>query len=246
MRNSLGWTLCESCFRRPASLSHSMMRRRFGGLMFKHIQMLWVVLLLPLSVQAQDQSLMASRLSEVLGVEQAGLNGIGEAGLQNLTSLPPASERNIPVSKATIQYDRAWLAAQPAVSGGAEWRCLTEALYFEARGETIKGQFAVAEVIMNRVDSSKFPNSVCGVINQGTGRKFACQFTYTCDGKAEVISEPKSYEALGKIAKFMVDGAERTLTSGATHYHTKAVNPKWARVFPRTTTIGVHHFYRMS
>lgn len=97
---------------------------------------------------------------------------------------------------------------------------------------------------MNRVASSRYPNSVCGVINQGTGRKFACQFTYTCDGKAEVISEPKAYEQLGKIAKIMVSGAKRPLTKGATHYHTKAVRPSWARKFPKTASIGFHHFYR--
>lgn len=194
---------------------------------------------------AQDNTLTASRLSEVLGVEREGLANIGNAGLQNLTSLPPASERNVRTSPKTVDYSKAWLAYLPVASGGQQWQCLTEALYFEARGESVKGQFAVAEVIMNRVDSSRFPNSACGVINQGTGRKFACQFTYTCDGKAEVINEKAAFASLGKIAKLMLDGADRPLTSGATHYHTKAVNPRWARTFPRTATIGVHHFYRM-
>jgi len=97
---------------------------------------------------------------------------------------------------------------------------------------------------MNRVKSSRYPNSVCGVINQGTGRKFACQFTYTCDGKAENISEPAAFRRVGKVAKMLVNGKAPKLTNGATHYHTKAVNPSWARVFPRTTTIGFHHFYR--
>ena len=144
-----------------------------------------------------------------------------------------------------LTYSRTWLDAQPKVSGGAQWECLAEALYFEARGETVKGQFAVAEVIMNRVDSAEFPNSVCGVVNQGTGKRYQCQFTYTCDGHKEVIAEPRAYSRVGKVAKMMVSGADRPLTEGATHYHTRAVNPRWARVFPRTTTIGVHHFYKM-
>jgi hypothetical protein len=144
-----------------------------------------------------------------------------------------------------LSYSRSWIDARPKASGGAQWRCLAEALYFEARGESVKGQFAVAEVIMNRVDSPRFPDSVCGVVKQGTGRKFACQFTYTCDGHKEVIANPAAFATVGKIAKLMVDGGPRPLTKGATHYHTSAVKPKWSRKFPRTASIGVHHFYRM-
>ena len=147
-------------------------------------------------------------------------------------------------SPSDLEYTRDWLDEQKSGKGGDEWQCLAEALYFEARGESVKGQFAVAEVILNRVDSPKFPASICGVINQGTGRKYQCQFSYTCDGNKEVIAEPRAYKRVGKVAKMMIEGAPRELTDGATHYHTRAVNPRWARVFPRTATIGVHHFYR--
>lgn len=143
-----------------------------------------------------------------------------------------------------IAYSRTWIDAQPKASGTAQWSCLAEALYFEARGESTKGQFAVAEVIMNRVDSPNFPGTLCKVIKQGTGRKYQCQFTYTCDGHKEVISEPAAYERVGKIARAMLDGAPRDLTVGATYYHTKAVRPSWSRKFNRTATIGVHHFYK--
>ncbi len=143
-----------------------------------------------------------------------------------------------------VTYSRQWLANNSVASGGPQWRCLAEALYFEARGESVKGQFAVAEVIMNRVDSARYPNTVCGVIHQGTGRKFQCQFTYTCDGHKEVISEPAAFKQVGRVAHLMVNGGKRPLTKGATHYHTRAVSPKWSKTFPRTTTIGVHHFYR--
>lgn len=149
-----------------------------------------------------------------------------------------------PNSAGPVTYSHRWLASQPRAKGGAQWACLAEALYFEARGESVKGQFAVAEVILNRVDSRLFPNSVCGVVKQGTGRKYACQFTYTCDGYSDVIREKAAYARVGKIAKLMLKGAPRPLTSGATYYHTKAVRPSWSRKFTRTTTIGVHHFYR--
>jgi spore germination cell wall hydrolase CwlJ-like protein len=150
---------------------------------------------------------------------------------------------NAPKTDAGV-YSKVYMRSLPVAKGGKEWACLTEALYFEARGETVKGQFAVAEVILNRVSSPSFPDTICGVINQGTGRKFACQFTYTCDGRAEVIREPKAYEMVGKVAKMVMEGMPRTLTDGATFYHTKAVRPRWARVFERTAIIGFHHFYK--
>lgn len=146
--------------------------------------------------------------------------------------------------KGHVKYDSAWLSSLPAAKGGSEWECLSEALYFEARGESTEGLFAVAEVIMNRVASPRFPGSVCGVVNQGTGRQFACQFTFTCDGRPEAIHEPAAWARVGKVARLMLDGAPRALTSGATYYHTHAVSPTWSRKFTRTASIGDHVFYR--
>lgn len=145
-----------------------------------------------------------------------------------------------------VAYTAAFLASRQAVSGGSEWECLTEALYFEARGESVRGQFAVAEVILNRVDSARYPESVCSVVRQGTGRRYQCQFTYTCDGHPEVVREPAAWRRSGKIADLMLSGAARPLTEGALYYHTRAVRPSWSRVFERTTTIGAHHFYSRS
>jgi spore germination cell wall hydrolase CwlJ-like protein len=146
--------------------------------------------------------------------------------------------------EAKIDYSRGWLEAQPVAAGGEEWQCLAEALYFEARGESVPGQFAVAEVILNRVDSDKFPGSICKVVKQGANRKNACQFSFACDGIAEVIHEPSAFEQAGKIARIMLDGAARGLTNGATYFHTLNVRPSWSRKFTRTATIGAHHFYR--
>jgi len=145
---------------------------------------------------------------------------------------------------AAVRYDADFLDALPEASGSEAWRCLSEALYFEARGEAVEGIFAVAEVILNRVDSPAYPDTVCEVIYQGTGRLFECQFSYSCDGKKEIIRERRAYEKVAKVARLMLDGAPRRLTDGATHYHTKSVRPSWSRVYPRTTTIGYHIFYR--
>ncbi len=103
-----------------------------------------------------------------------------------------------------VEFSRDWIDDLPEATGGDEWNCLAEALYFEARGETVKGQFAVAEVILNRVESERFPSSACGVINQGTGKKYQCQFTYTCDGHKEVIKEPRAFERVSKVARVVI------------------------------------------
>jgi hypothetical protein len=127
-----------------------------------------------------------------------------------------------------------------------QWRCLTEALYFEARGESLVGQVAVAEVILNRVDSKAFPSTVCGVVRQGAGKLNSCQFSFYCDGKAENIANSEKFEEMGKIAWVMLQGKPRILTGNATHYHTAKVSPRWAKRLVRTARIGAHIFYRPS
>ena len=190
-----------------------------------------VSMMAPISAFANSQQ--AKSLAEI---ETKGLRAVGSERLEQMIAANNKA--------GNIEFTRSWLANQPAASGGDQWRCLSEALYFEARGETVKGQFAVAEVIMNRVKSTRFPGSICSVINQGTGQKYRCQFTYTCDGYAEVIAEPKAYAQVAKIARATLDGAVPAITDGATYYHTTAVKPRWSRVFTRTAKIGVHLFYR--
>lgn len=177
-------------------------------------------------------------IHDVLKEERRVLESLSGAHLDRfLTKTQPATGQ--------ISYSAAWLDSQPRPQlNDAELRCLSEALYFEARGESLRGQFAVAEVILNRVDSALYPDTVCGVIHQGTGQKYQCQFTYTCDGIPDVIREQDAFDVSAKVAHIMVNGAPRALTDGATHYHTSAVRPNWSRKFPRTATIGVHHFYR--
>lgn len=197
---------------------------------------------LPGTLAADD--VLASRLGALLGQERTALATVPDARLSALTTLPSPEERGVSTAPQTVSYTNAFLASMPRATGGPQWRCLAEALYFEARGESAQGLFAVGEVIMNRVDSGNYPNSLCAVINQGTGRKYACQFTYTCDGRPEQINEPQAFVRVGKVARLLIDGAPRTLTDGATHYHTKAVSPSWARRYPRTASIGSHLFYR--
>lgn len=199
-----------------------------------------------LPIGAHADAVLASRLGSLLGQEREAVSSIPDVRMAALTVMPTPSERGIVTAPRTISYSGAYLNALPVASGGPQWRCLAEALYFEARGETVEGLFAVGEVILNRVDSGNYPNSVCAVINEGTGRKYACQFTYTCDGRPDRISEAGAFNRVGKVARLLIDGAPRRLTDGATHYHTKAVSPSWANRYPRTAAIGSHLFYRQS
>ncbi|WP_231703995.1 cell wall hydrolase [Cochlodiniinecator piscidefendens] len=197
----------------------------------------------PSSGSTTTGSVLEENLTLLLGQERQTLSALDEADITAMT-VPPRPEPQRTAAGGLVQFTREWIDAQPTAQGGEDLACLAEALYFEARGESVRGQFAVAEVILNRVDSSRFPDSICAVINQGTGRRYQCQFTYTCDGRAEVINEPAAYQRVSKIAQIMIENDMRDLTGGATYYHTTAVQPRWSRVFTRTASIGVHRFYR--
>jgi len=205
---------------------------------------LGAALLAVVASSAAAEETLEARLGALLGQERQALAMAPDAQLSALTIVAPVARPDTLGGLPAVTYSNAFLAKMPFQQGGAQWRCFAEALYFEARGETAEGLFAVGEVILNRVDSRSYPDSLCGVINQGTGRKYACQFTYTCDGLPETIGEPAAWQRVGKVARLLMDGAPRELTQGATHYHTTAVNPSWARRFPKTAQYGVHVFYR--
>lgn len=192
--------------------------------------------------QSNDPTAAISmNLSALLGQEKAALGAVSGSQLTSLVT-PPAVTAKRSKSTGKMGYDAAWLASQPAPKAGPELECLASAIYFEARGEGIKGQAAVAEVILNRVDSAQFPRSICGVVHQSNGR--GCQFSYVCDGRADRIRDRGAWVVATRIASALMDGAPRALTSGATYFHTPAVRPSWSRRFERTAQIGRHIFYR--
>jgi len=124
-------------------------------------------------------------------------------------------------------------------------KCLAEAIYFEARGEPVRGQMAVAQVILNRAFSGKYPNTVCGVVYQNAHRHLACQFTFACDRIPDVIREPDMWERAKTIASEMLDGKLWLDEVGkATHYHAYWVRPSWVREMHKMHKLGVHTFYR--
>lgn len=136
------------------------------------------------------------------------------------------------------------LDALPPASGDAEWTCLAQAIYFESRGEPLSGQVAVAEVVLNRTASRSFPSTICGVTKQGVGSGRGCQFSYACDGLADVMRSGVARERSEKLARLMMDGRPRTVAGGATYFHVRSIRPDWSQRFTRTVTIGQHMFYR--
>jgi spore germination cell wall hydrolase CwlJ-like protein len=124
-------------------------------------------------------------------------------------------------------------------------KCLAEAIYFEARGEAVRGQIAVAQVVMNRAFSGFYPNTVCGVVYQNKHRHLACQFTFACDNVADVVREPDMWDRAKKIAKAMLDGQLwLPEVAKSTHYHAYWVRPSWVNEMKKMYKFGVHTFYR--
>jgi spore germination cell wall hydrolase CwlJ-like protein len=111
-----------------------------------------------------------------------------------------------------------------------ENRCLAEAIYFEARGESGEGQAAVAQVVLNRVSSGLYPPTICGVVYQNRRHYNACQFSFTCEDKSLRIDEPDAWRQAVRIAGAVTNG--KTYVSdigGSTHFHANYVRPRWSR-----------------
>lgn len=127
--------------------------------------------------------------------------------------------------------------------------CLVEAVYHEARSESFTGQLAVANVIIERANLSKFPNTICKVVHAGKYWKGnivrnKCAFSYYCDGKKEWSSiEKKALDTAYHVSSLALDGVTLLSTLGATHYHASYVSPSWTNNMERLEQIGTHIFY---
>lgn len=121
----------------------------------------------------------------------------------------------------------------------AEEDCLAKNIYFEARNQSFDGQLAVAEVVLNRVSSDKFPDSICGVVWQEK------QFSWTHDGKSDNPKEREAWKKAKSLANAILNGEVSLLGIEATHYHAQEVRPWWNTYYTRLGTIENHVFYRM-
>jgi spore germination cell wall hydrolase CwlJ-like protein len=158
-------------------------------------------------------------------------------------STAPKGEVNADNQRARSPAERLGLLDEK--SRAKSEKCLAEAVYFESRGEAVRGQMAVAQVVMNRVFSGKYPDTVCGVVYQNKYRHLACQFTFACDNNPDVIREPDMWERARKIAKATLDGQIWLPEVGkSTHYHAYWVRPSWVAEMKKMYRFGVHTFYR--
>lgn len=180
----------------------------------------------PVTAEPGRQAVADPRLGALLGQERAALDAVAPGHVERI--LAP-SERP---------------RAQARRHASDDLTCLARAVYHEARGEGEAGMRAVAEVVLNRTESPRFPRSICGVVYQGAQNGSGCQFSFVCDGSKDRPLEPRAWSRAQAIARDMADGAPRALTDGATHFHAVRVRPHWSRVFAMTAEIGAHRFYR--
>lgn len=125
-------------------------------------------------------------------------------------------------------------------------RCLATAIYFEARGEPTRGQLAVAQVVMNRVRSTLYPDTICGVVYQGQWRRSGCQFSFTCDGRTDMPRDKGKWRLANMLAERVTKGDSWLGDIGyATHYHANYVKPRWRRKMKKIKQVGKHIFYRV-
>ena len=133
-----------------------------------------------------------------------------------------------------------------------ELLCLTQAIYHEARGESEDGQMAVANIIVNRAMSRKFPRTICGVVFQNADKgRYKCQFTFACDGRSDMGTERRAWTRSARLAEVAFREFQRGKRPGivpnsALYYHTTAVKPKWSYTFNRVAAIGSHLFYAVN
>lgn len=136
--------------------------------------------------------------------------------------------------------------AEARPSRARELDCMTQAVYFEARGESPRGQAAVATVIMNRVKNPNFPKTVCGVVYQGASHHNGCQFSFACDGAVERVAETTAWSRARQVAARALSGVLLRDVGSATHFHTTDVSPQWGSRMLRVAQVGLHVFYRFN
>jgi spore germination cell wall hydrolase CwlJ-like protein len=158
------------------------------------------------------------------------------------TKLPEIAKPHVAVAGVKTPAELLGLTAKNRAK--AE-KCLANAVYFEARSEPVRGQIAVAQVVLNRAFSGYYPDDVCGVVYQNAHRVLSCQFTFACDGIPDVVTEPEHWQRATRIAKATLDGKVWLPDVGkATHYHASYVYPYWVRSMRKLKKIGLHTFYR--
>ena len=192
--------------------------------------------------RAADPAVGASRLSIDIPPPVRGRSlatGGPSAALLAKAPAPTLADALVVTPQTPFLENAAAADAQRALD------CLTQAVYYEARSESLDGQRAVAQVVLNRVRNPAYPNSVCGTVYEGSRRATGCQFSFTCDGSLARRREPSAWGRAAEIANAALAGFVYAPVGTATYYHTSAINPWWAAKVTRVAAIGAHIFYRL-
>lgn len=173
-----------------------------------------------------DMSTGADQALVVTGTDAKSRNAL----IPLVGGLRPGLREYSPINPETSSY-------------GTALRCLTQAIYYEAANEPERGKLAVAQVVMNRMRHPAYPNTVCGVVYEGSNRR-VCQFSFTCDGALLRTPMARQWGQSLDVAKRILAGEQLPDVGTATHYHADYVLPKWAFTLDKLKVIGTHIFYR--
>jgi spore germination cell wall hydrolase CwlJ-like protein len=187
-----------------------------------------------------------SRSDRVLVVAMAIVLATASAAIGASLTYHPSPDKVAAVTPAVQVAEAARPAADAVMTQLlAEHKCLSEVLYYEARGEGAGGQKAIAEVVFHRMNHGDYGHSICAVVYEGSGRS-GCQFSFTCNGEAMRPKQAAAWRESEKLAAQILTGqvALKNATGGALNFHAVSVSPDWADTMSRTTQIGNHIFYR--
>ncbi len=173
-----------------------------------------------------------------------------QSGTGASTSAASVDEVLVAMSEDTVHAQAAINAISARIEQSlpqrdeSEAHCLAQAIYYEARGEPLPGQIAVAEVVLNRKESGRYPDTICAVVFQNEHRKNRCQFSFACDGKTDTPPSGKTWNKSISLANYVLADGSLRLTNAATHYHADYVSPFWSKHLEKTVSIGQHIFYK--
>ena len=190
-----------------------------------------------------EEAQLVTELANYLAAETAAVR----SAIEDAPRLKPAKPTAAVVSADDALADLAKfdLTSLTVAKLDAEERtCLAQAIYYEARSEPRIGQLAVADVVLNRAASRLYPDSICGVVFQGSERRTGCQFSFTCDGAMQARLNQRKWKASDDLAGAILAGVHVPVSRRATHYHASYVTPYWAEKLTPTATIGTHKFYK--
>jgi spore germination cell wall hydrolase CwlJ-like protein len=188
------------------------------------------------------QNLTAMRVSEDARNQRDLPNAGPDAKLVLASNIALASPLSTPAVPAPSV--RAAAAMKFKSANRSDSDCLTQAVYYEARGEGVEGMRAVAQVILNRVRHPAYPKSICGVVYQGAYQRTSCQFSFVCNGAMGAPVESWAWRRAKSVADAALDGYVMTAVGTSTSFHTTGVKPGWGRTMDKVAQIGSHIFYQ--